>query len=199
MLDWIYERVRVRALFVIAAALGVLSVFVGRAEAADLNVAWKNATTYTDGSPLAATDIASTTAWCGLSATHLTLSTTVTGSGQSALVSGALAGYVCGAAHTLKDGRTSALSMLSGAVSVPAPKPSPPTGVSATVSATNPTAYKMRQSVDGYSFVAIGTVAPGTSCDVNHSADGLTPVPRIAVTLASKFDTMPLVVFAKCS
>jgi hypothetical protein len=115
-------------------------------------------------------------------------------------VKGAVAGqsYVCGAAHLSVAGATSDMSMLTGAVTVPAPKPSPPSGVSATVSATNPTAYKMRQSVDGYSFVAIGTVAPGTSCDVNHSADGLTPVPRSAVTLASRFDTLPLVVFAKC-
>lgn len=77
---------------------------------------------------------------------------------------------------------------------VPDPTPNPPTGL--TVS--NVTAYKMRQTIDGYSFVAIGTVPLGTQCK-GQSIDGLSIVPRDAVVMASKLDTKPLIAFAACS
>jgi len=168
--------------------------------AADLNVAWKNAATYSDGSPMPSTDIASSTVSCGLNQTTLTLTVTAQGAAQAATVSGALAGktYVCGVVTNSKSSGSSPIAFSNNATT-PAAAPSPPTGVSLVVAASNTTAYKMRQAIDGYSFVAIGSVAPGTSCDATHSADGYTPVPRASVTLASKFDTMPLVVFAKCS
>lgn len=74
-----------------------------------------------------------------------------------------------------------------------------------TLAATVPTvpvtkdgiAYKMRQAVDGYTFVAIGSVPIGVPC-LPDSASGFNLVARSNVTLTSKFDTLPLLVFAKC-
>jgi hypothetical protein len=80
---------------------------------------------------------------------------------------------------------------------VVAPAPSAPTGVTLTVIADT-TAYKMRQSIDGIQMVAIGSVAAGTQCGA-HNVDGYSLIPRARVTLASKFDTLPLTVFAQCS
>lgn len=82
---------------------------------------------------------------------------------------------------------------------IASPKPNPPGGPTLTVSASNTTAYKLRQSVDGMAMVAIGTVTPGTACDAAQSVNGYSLVPRAAVKLASKFDTLPLVVFSQCS
>ena len=79
---------------------------------------------------------------------------------------------------------------------MPAAIPNPPGGL--TVVVTAPTAYRMRQSVDGYELVAIGTVPVGTPCTASKSVDGFSPVPRAAVVKASKLDTLPLVVFAQC-
>jgi hypothetical protein len=77
--------------------------------------------------------------------------------------------------------------------------PAAPGGVTVT-STVSTTAYRMRQSVDGYTWVALGTVALGTACDASHSADGVyRPIPRSAVTLTSRFDTLPLIVWAQCS
>ena len=60
------------------------------------------------------------------------------------------------------------------------------------------TAYKLRQSVDSYAMVPIGTVGLGTICNASRSVDGYNVVPRVTVKLASRYDTMPLVVFARC-
>jgi hypothetical protein len=66
--------------------------------------------------------------------------------------------------------------------------------------AASGTAYRMRQSVDNYDFVALGTVPVGTSCDAAHAtADGYALVPRSKVRLSASLDTLPLLVFAKCS
>lgn len=176
-----------------------LASVVSSAVAADLQVNWKNSATYVDGSAMPATDIASSTVSCGLTTSTLTLTVAVQGAVETATVSGALAGksYVCGVQTNSKTNGSSTMAF-SSAVTVPAPKPSPPSGVTTTVLASNTTAYKMRQAADGYSFVAIGTIPAGTACDANHTVDGFTLVPRAAVSLASRFDTMPLVVFAKC-
>jgi len=68
------------------------------------------------------------------------------------------------------------------------------------VTAANNVAYKLRQSVDGFEMVAIGTVAIGTplfDAPVDDTAFLYSRVPRSAVTLASKFDTLPLLVYAR--
>jgi hypothetical protein len=55
-------------------------------------------------------------------------------------------------------------------------------------------AYKQRLGVDTTQYVAIGKVVSGTQCP----NAGYAVVPRAAVTLNSKYDTLPLVVYARC-
>ena len=72
--------------------------------------------------------------------------------------------------------------------------PNPPTNLTV----TDPTAYKQRDSVDGSTLVAIGTVPVGTPCDRSTTFNGKYLVPRAKVTMASPFDTLPLKVWATC-
>lgn len=72
----------------------------------------------------------------------------------------------------------------------------PPTNL---LIAADLTAYKQRDTVDGFTLVAIGTIAPGTMCNPALTVNGYNVVPRAAVTLYSKFDTLPLKAFARCS
>ncbi len=92
------------------------------------------------------------------------------------------------------DGSESALSALGGKL-VPAPVPLPPGDFTVQ---QDTTAYRMRQAVDGFEMVALGTVAPGTACKPDQSVNGYFVVPRDAVTLSSPFDTKPLITFARC-
>ena len=92
------------------------------------------------------------------------------------------------------DGESAASNIATKTV-LPSP-PNPPTNLLVNGSLT---AYKQRFSVDGIQMVAIGKIAPGTACDASHVTDGYNLVPRSAVTLSSKFDTLPLVVWASCS
>lgn len=171
------------------------------AHPADLNVTWTNATTYTDGSAMPASDLVSTTAWCGLSASNLTLSTTVTAPATAATVKGALAGqtYVCGAAHTSKNNGTSVMSMTGPPVVIPALKPSPPTGVG-TVLAIAPTAYSVIKSQDQLVMLPVGTVPTSTACDTNQAVTlkgqtyNAVPASSVRFTGTAK----PIVVFAIC-
>lgn len=80
---------------------------------------------------------------------------------------------------------------------VPPSPPNPPTSL--LVDPASLTAYKQRDMIDGFAMVPIGTVAPGTMCNSALEANGYNIVPRASVTLASRFDTLPLKVFAKCS
>lgn len=90
-------------------------------------------------------------------------------------------------------GSESAMSNpVQGTVAAPVPNPG-------SITVTVPVAFKMRQTIDGFSFVSIGSVPIGTPCDATHSVDGKYLVPRAKVTLTSRFDTMPLIVFAECS
>jgi len=75
---------------------------------------------------------------------------------------------------------------------VPITTPNPPV-----LTVVDTVAYRMRQSVDGFEMVALGTVAPGTVCGAK-TVDGYNLVPRAAVTLANRFDTKPLLAFARC-
>jgi hypothetical protein len=60
-------------------------------------------------------------------------------------------------------------------------------------------AYKKRQA-EGVpdTFIAIGTVPPGTTCAREGVAGGYMPVPRASVKLASKFATYPQIAYARC-
>lgn len=78
------------------------------------------------------------------------------------------------------------------------PKPQSPSGLTLTVSTSNTTAYKMRQSVGDFAMVPIGTVPAGTPCNTEHDVDGYSLIDRKAVQMSSRFDTLPLNVYAKC-
>ena len=78
------------------------------------------------------------------------------------------------------------------------PRPPGGTTVTFTVQAGNVTAYKRREAIDTYTWVAIGTVTVGTVCDGAHQDDGYRLVPRAFVKMASPLDTMPLNVWAAC-
>lgn len=91
------------------------------------------------------------------------------------------------------DGESAASNVATKTV-LPSP-PNPPTSLTVNGALT---AYKQRLSVDGVQMVAFGTIAPGTACDATHSLDGYYLVPRSSVTPASRFDTLPLVAWAKC-
>ncbi len=82
-------------------------------------------------------------------------------------------------------------------VTGPPATPQPPTAQQV-VSSTDLAAYRMRQSVDGYTMVPYGTVAAGTVCDTTRTLDGYHLVPRSSVTLTSKVDVLPLVSWAHC-
>lgn len=112
----------------------VLALAAAPVFADDILVNWTNATAYDDASPMPPTDIASSTAWCGLSLATLTLKTTVNGPAQQAVVRNAQPGtsYVCAVAHTSVNGAASVLSQPSAPVTIPAPspkRPSAPTSV----------------------------------------------------------------------
>lgn len=93
------------------------------------------------------------------------------------------------------DGGESALSdVRSKTIAAPTIFTVPPD----TAGAASGTAYRMRQSVDGFEFVALGTVPVGTVCK-DEAVGAYHIVPREAVRMASRFDTLPLVVYAKCS
>lgn len=82
---------------------------------------------------------------------------------------------------------------------IPATPAAPGNVQVAAVQAADTHAYRMRQAVDGYTWVAFGTVPPGTACDATHEADGYMLVPRASVTLANRFDAYPLLSWAKCA
>lgn len=94
-------------------------------------------------------------------------------------------------------------SVKSNPVSLNLSAPSAPTNVVATVVTADNTVFKLRQGVDGFAMVAIGTGAIGTQCDaartVSDSTGTYTVIPRSAVTLRSRFDTLPLIAFARCA
>jgi len=176
--------------------LWVLFLIAGAATAGTLTPSWTNPVTYTDGSALAAADITQTRVEYG-SCNGTAFGTKAgevktTGAATTGPAITVAPGTYCLRAYTTAKGVESAASSVATAT-VAQPAPNPP--VLKTVEVT---AYKMRQAVDGFSFVAIGTVPLGTECNAALNADGVYVIPRSSVKLASKFDTLPLVAFAKC-
>jgi hypothetical protein len=182
--------------------VAVLMLFVmgiGAALAGTATATWTNPTAYTDGSALVSTDITQTRVEYGTCAAGST-STFGTASGQ-VIAAGAVTtisipnlgpGTWCFRAYTTAKGVESGPSNVGSKV-ITQPAPNPPT-----LGAISVAAYKMRQTIDGFSMVAIGTVNLGTPCNTSYSVNGYSVVPRSAVTLSSKFDTLPLVVYASC-
>lgn len=175
---------------VLCISLNALSAF-----AATATVVWTNPTTYTDGSPLLAGEITASTVYRGTKADGSDLSMYKTLGPASSYIDTITPGTWCYAITVTAKGAESDKSNVACKTALQ-PKPNAPTGL--TLSVTGPTAYKMRQTVDGFSFVSIGTVPLGTACQ-DKNVDGYSVIPRDAVKLTSKFDTKPLVVFAVCS
>lgn len=98
----------------------------------------------------------------------------------------------------VESAKTAAVSVV-----IPVALPSAPTGLTATAVIADTTVFKQRQAVDGFVMVAIGTAPPLTQCSATNSVTDTTgtytAIPRSAVTLRSKFDTLPLVVYARCA
>lgn len=165
------------------------------ATAGTATVSWTNPTSYTDGTALALADITQTRVEYGsCSGTAFGTKAGEVKIAGAATTTGAItlpAATYCFRAFTTAKGVESAASVVASRA-VPQSAPNPPM-----LTTIDVVAYKMRQSVDGFSFVSIGTVPKGVACN-ELSADGLYVVPRSSVKLSSKFDTMPLVVFAKC-
>lgn len=172
---------------------------------------WTNPTAYIDGAALPATDIVQTRIEYGSCVGAGTLLVFGVKAGQFISTGGAThanspvlaPGTYCIQAFTTAKGIESSPSNAAQVILAPPPQPAPnpPSNLTAAplVQVADTNAYKLRQAVDGYSMVAIGSVAAGTACDVTHSVDGYSPIPRATVTLASKIDTLPLVTFAHCS
>lgn len=162
-----------------------------------LNTSWSNPTTKTDGAALAPASITQTRIEYGTCSAAGIFGTKqgdfkLTGNGTAAFVPLA-AGTYCVRLYTSVGAAESAISSVTAsgiATAVPPPPPPVPKTV-------DTIAYKMRQDVDGFTFVPLGSVPKGTVCG-SHTADAFTLIPRAAVTLASRFDTLPLLVFAKC-
>ena len=79
-------------------------------------------------------------------------------------------------------------------LSIPWPSAMVPSGL---VTQT-PDVYKQRFAVDGYTWVKIGTAPLGTRCDHTKRTDNYFPINRTAVTMTSKFDVKPLLVYGVC-
>ena len=174
----------------------ILFLITAAATAGTLTPSWTNPVTYTDGSALAATDITQTRVEYG-SCNGTAFGTKAgevkaTGAATTGPAITVGPGTYCLRAYTTAKGVESAASAVAVAT-IAQPAPNPPV-----LKTVDVTAYKMRQSIDGFSFVTIGTVPLGIECNAALNADGVYVVPRSSVKLASKFDTLPLVTFAKC-
>lgn len=158
-------------------------------------VSWTNPTTYTDSSVLNPADITQTRIEYGScnGSAFGTKAGEVKATGSVTSTALTLApGTYCLRGYTTAKGQESAASNVVK-TTVAQPAPNPPVLVTVDM-----TAYKMRQSIDGFSFVAIGTVPLGVECKGDMPADGFYVVPRANVKLTSRFDTLPLITFAKC-
>lgn len=178
-----------------AAALFLLTaLFVGIASAGTANLTWTNPTTRTDGSPVTVAQVkVYRGATCATQTVIATLPVVAAYTDTSAP-----AGSNCYAVTALDAGGLESAKSVTATLVVPVAPPSAPTGLAGVVQVSDTGAYKLRQSVDGFAFVRIGTVPAGTAC-LDQSVGEYAVVPRGTVTLASRFDTLPLITFAKCA
>lgn len=165
---------------------------------------WLAPTQYTDGTALSAADLTAFRVYRGTSSTSLSRIAEVPGTARTYTATGLAAGtHYFAVTAVITSGTESAFSGIGSKTA------SAGTAITDTQSVTvrvaqppvltvqQTTAYRMRTSVDGFEFVALGTVPLGTACDERDVA-GYHMVQRANVTLANRFDTLPLVVFAKC-
>ena len=173
-----------------------LLLCVGMAYAGTATLTWVPPTQRTDNTAL--TDLTSYKIYRGTSATALTTSFTVTAPATTYTDTTAPSGTVFYAMTAIDSlGRESARTAVVSVV-IPVADPKPPSGLTAVAVVADTTVYKLRQGIDGFAFVAIGRVPAGTQC-LPQSVGEYAVVPRGTVTLFSKFDTLPLIAFAKCA
>lgn len=178
------------------AALLTLALFfcVTMAWAGTATLTWTNPTTRTDGTPVT---VAQVKVYRGATCAAQTVIATIPVA-SSYTDTSAPAGSNCYAVTALDAGGLESPKSATATLVVPVAPPSAPTGLAGVVQVSDTGAYKLRQSVDGFAFVRIGTVPAGTAC-LDQSVGEYAVVPRGTVTLASRFDTLPLITFAKCA
>jgi fibronectin type 3 domain-containing protein len=178
------------------AALLTLALFfcVSMAWAGTVNLTWTNPTTRTDGSPVT---VAQNKVYRGATCATQTVIATIPVA-TAYVDTTAPAGTPCYAVTALDAAGLESAKSTPATATVPVAPPSAPTGLTTTVQVSDTGAYKLRQSVDGFTFVRIGTVPAGTACAAQTVGE-YAVVPRSAVTLASRFDTLPLITFARCA
>ena len=164
-------------------------------------VTWTNPTAYTDGTPMPASDIASTVVeWSATQAFTAQLGSVIV---NGAATSTTAAPDPAPGATLCYRARTTAIASKGGGQSAPSnvscktgafPPPNPPTNL--VVSGLNLVAYGSQQSDERQVTYPVGTVAANTVCDGTMSANGLYRVPKSAVTWAGS--VRPAVVFAQC-
>jgi predicted phage tail protein len=165
---------------------------------ADATLTWIAPTTNTDGTPL--TNLSWFNIWRGPNSEALSVIThvnaNVTTYKDTALAAGEYFWRVTAVNSESVESAPSELVTLIIGSTVPKTQPAPPPSLKVTSSGTT-VAYKMRQEVDAFTMVAIGTVAPGTQCK-SATVGAYNVVPRSAVALATNYDTLPLIVYAQC-
>lgn len=169
-----------------------LSVLAG-----SLSLNWTVPTKNTDGSNL--TDGTSYKLYCANTSAGVATATPVTipGINTTSTTLAFPAGPVfCSISTVSTSGGEGPRSNIAQGV-VPASVPNPPSNVTMTTSSG--IAYKMRQAVDGYSLVRVGTVPAGIMVDGSHTIDGLCVVPRDSVKFDSPIAPKPLIVVGPCS
>lgn len=172
-----------------------LLLFALPAHAATVNITWTAPTRMTDGTTI--TTPITYKLYRGTSAASLTLLVTTPAGALGYQDTNAPAGDVFYAVSAVVGGVESARTG-PVTINIPAPAPNPPTGLTLSVVVADTNAYKLRQGVDGFSFVAIGTVPAGTAC-LAQTVGEYAVVPRGTVKLANRFDVLPLITFAKCA
>lgn len=153
MLDWIYERIRLRALFILVAALGLLSCFDVHAGTA--TVTCTPPTSNADGSAL--TNLAGFRFYYGLDASKLTTFVTVANPSTCANVFPSLADgqWFFAVTSYRTDGAESADSnIVSKTISTTAPSLTP----------VGPYVYEATGTASAPTMSAIGLLLPGASC-----------------------------------
>ena len=186
---------------IILGVLAILAVSYVTFARADSVLAWSQVVTYVDGTPIPASlqsqvGYAIYSKPCGSTAAATRLNMPLLAFTTSYTWKPAPGCYTLTVTSNLQGAESAPTNAMNVTIpQVPAVPANPTTGF-----VTNDTtAYRMRQTVDGYAWVAFGTVPLGTACDATHSADGIyRPVPRAQVALTNRFDTFPLVSWAKC-
>lgn len=138
-------------------------------------------TTYTDGTPIATGITVTFNFYGALQGQPLALLTPTPLTSCSNVRASVDPGVRCYAATAIINGQESAQTT-PVCFTVPNPTPSAPGGMSVTPVTVATTAYMELQVPNGFTFLAVGTVALGVPCDPNQGVFPFHVVPASAVT-----------------